>query len=79
MSRPAFHSCTAQETVAEGDPQSNGAAEISVHVVTGHARPTKLVVESASGVEVPADRGLLTSVMYAVCHKFAPSFRGRSR
>ena len=27
VSGRAFHSCTAQETVAEGDPQSNGAAE----------------------------------------------------
>ena len=43
-----------QETSAEGDPQSDGAAESSVHVVKGHVRSVKLAVESASGVEVPA-------------------------
>ena len=66
VSRRAFHSCTAQEAAAEGDPQSNGAAESSVHVVTGHARPIRLAVESASGVDVPADRDLLTWVMLYV-------------
>ena len=60
VSRRAFHSCTAQETAAEGDPQSNGAEESSVHVVTGNARPIRLAVEFASGVEVPADRHLST-------------------
>ena len=45
----------AQETSAEGDPQSNGAAESSVNVVKGHVRSIKLAVESASSVEVPAD------------------------
>ena len=49
-----------QDTSAEGDPQSNGAAESSVNVVNGHVRSIKLVVESASGVEVPADYDLLT-------------------
>ena len=49
-----------QETSAEGDPQSNGAAESSVHVVKGHVRSIKLAVESASSVEVPADHDLLT-------------------
>ena len=49
-----------QERSAEGDPQSNGAAESSVNVVKGHARPIKLAVESASSVEVPADHDLLT-------------------
>ena len=48
----------AQETSAEGDPQSNGAAESSVNVVKGHVRSIKLVLESASGVEVPADHDL---------------------
>ena len=43
-----------QETSAEGDPQSNGAAESSVNVVNGHVRSIKLAVQSASGVEVPA-------------------------
>ena len=38
-----------QETSAEGDPQSNGAAESSVNVVKGHVRSIKLAVESASG------------------------------
>ena len=47
-----------QETSAEGDPQSNGAAESSVNVVKGHVRLIKLAVESASGV--PADHDLLT-------------------
>ena len=42
-----------QETSAEGDPQSNGAAESSVNVVKGHVTSIKLTVESASGVEVP--------------------------
>ena len=49
-----------QETSAEGDPQSNGAAESSVNVVKGHVRSIKLAVESASGEEVPGDHGLLT-------------------
>ena len=49
-----------QETSAEGDPQSNGAAESSVNVVKGRVRSIKLAVESASGVEVPADHDLLT-------------------
>ena len=66
VSRRAFHFCTAQETAAEGDPQSNGAAESSVHVVTGNARPIRLAVESASGVEVSADRDLFTWAMLYV-------------
>ena len=49
-----------QETSAEGDPQSNGAAESSVNVVKGHVRSIKLAVKSASGVGVPADPDLLT-------------------
>ena len=49
-----------QETSAEGAPQSNGAAESSLNVVKGHVRSIKLAVESASGVEVPADLDLLT-------------------
>ena len=49
-----------QETSAEGDPQSNGAADNSANVVKGHVRSIKLAVESASGVEVPADHDLLT-------------------
>ena len=44
-----------RETSAEGDPQSNGAAESSVKVVKRHIRSIKLALESASGVEVPAD------------------------
>ena len=48
-----------QETSAEGDHQSNGAA-VSLVVVKGHVRSIKLAVESASGVEVPADHDLLT-------------------
>ena len=52
-----------QETSAEGDPQSNGAAESSVNVVKGHVRSIKLAVESASGVQVPADHDLLTWVV----------------
>ena len=38
-----------QETSAEGDPQSNGAAESSVNVVKGRVRSIKLAAESASG------------------------------
>ena len=49
-----------QETSAEGDPQSNGAAESSVTVVKRYVRSIKLAVESASGVEVPADHDVLT-------------------
>ena len=49
-----------QELPAEGDPQSNGAAESSVNVVKGHVRSIKLAVESASNVEVLADHDLLT-------------------
>ena len=48
-----------QETSAERDPQSNGAAESSANVVKGQVRSIKLAVESASGVEVPADHDLL--------------------
>ena len=66
VSRRAFHSCTAQETAADGDQQSNIAAESSVHVVTGNARPIRLAVESASGVEVSADRDLFTWAMLYV-------------
>ena len=49
-----------QETSAEGDQQSDGAAESSVNVVKGHVRSIKLAVESALGLEVPADHDLLT-------------------
>ena len=49
-----------QETSTEGDPQSNGAAESSVNVVGGHVRSIKMAVESASGVDFPADHDLLT-------------------
>ena len=45
---------------AECDLQSNGAPESSANVVKGHVRSTKLAVEPASGVEVPADHDLLT-------------------
>ena len=48
-----------QETSAETDPQSKGDAESSVNGVEGHVRSIKLAVESASGVEVPADHDLL--------------------
>ena len=55
-----------QETSAEGDPQANVAAESSVNVVKGHVRSIKVAVESASGVEVPANHDLLTwRVSYA--------------
>ena len=66
------------ETSAEGDPQSNGAAESSVNVVKGHFRWIKLAVESASGVEVQPDHDLLTwLVPYAASmHR---RFVGRSR
>ena len=57
-----------QETSAEGDPQSNGAAESLVNVIKGHVRSIKLALESASWVEVPADHDLLTwLVPYAAC------------
>ena len=49
-----------QETFAESDLQSNGAAESSANVVKGHVRSIILAVESVSGVEVPADHDLLT-------------------
>ena len=49
-----------QETSAESDPQSNGAAESSANVVKGRVRSIELAVESASSVEVPADHDLLT-------------------
>ena len=55
-----------QETSAEGDPQSNGAPESSVNVVKGHVRSIKLAMESASGVELPADHDLLTWLRFAV-------------
>ena len=49
-----------QETSAEGDPQSNAAAESSVNVVKAHVRSIKLKAQAASSVEVPADHDLLT-------------------
>ena len=52
-----------QESSAEGDPQSNGAAESSVNVVNGHVISIKLAVESASSVEVPTDHDLLTRLV----------------
>ena len=57
---------------------SAGVAESSVNVVTGHVRSIKLAVESASGVEVPADHDLLTW-MCAACLQHAPSVFGWSR
>ena len=60
----SLHSCitgdVVQATSTEGDSQSNGAVEKSVNVVKGHVRSIKLVVESATCVEVPADHDLLT-------------------
>ena len=56
----AWTDAVVQETSAEGDPQSDGAAESSVNVVKGHVRSIKLAVESASSVEVLADHDLLT-------------------
>ena len=61
-----------QETSAEGDPRSNSAAERSVDVVKGHVRSIKLAVESASGVEVPADHDVF-DVACAVYSQHAPS------
>ena len=49
-------STIAPGTSAEGDPQSNGAAERSRNVTKGHVRSIKPAVGSASGVDVPADR-----------------------
>ena len=62
---------------AEGDPQSNGAAESSVNVVKEHVRSIKVAVESASGVEVPAYDELLVACV--VCHQRASSVLGGSR
>ena len=45
----AWNCDVVQETSAEGDPQSNGAAASSANVVKGHVRSIKLAVESASG------------------------------
>ena len=61
-----------QETSAEGEPQSNGAAESSANVVKGHARSIKLAVESTSSIEVPADHDLLTWLV-----PYAASMHGR--
>ena len=63
-----------QGTSAEGDPQSNGAAESSVNVVKGHVRSIKLAVESASSVEVLADHDI--DVTCAACSQHAPSVCG---
>ena len=49
-----------QEKSAEGDLRSNGPAESSVDVVQRNVRSSKLAVESASCVGVPADHDLLT-------------------
>ena len=70
-----------QETSAAGDPQSNGAAESSVNVIKGHVRSIKQAVESASGVEVPADHDLLMwLVPYAASmhRRFAVGRYGKS-
>ena len=61
-----------QETSAEGDPQSNCAAESSVHVVKEHGRSIRLAVESASSV-------VSVDVACAVCSQDAPSVCGGSR
>ena len=45
------------------------AAESSVNVVKGHVRSIKLAVESASGVEVPADHDLLLVPYAASMHR----------
>ena len=66
-----------QETSAEGDPQSNCAAESSVNVVKGHVRSIKLAVESASDVEVPADHDLLTWLVPYATSMHALSVFGR--
>ena len=59
-----------QETSAEGDPQSNGAAESSVHVVKGPCQINQIgsgvSFDSASGAEVPAD--LLTWFVGCLCN-----------
>ena len=69
-----------QETSAEGDPQSNGAAESSVNVVKGHVRSIKLAAESASGVEGPADHDLLTwLVPYAASRRLAETAGTREK
>ena len=70
-----------QETSAEGDPQSNGAAEVQQMLSKGHARSIKLAVESASSVEVPADHDMLTwFVPYAagMHRRFAVGRDGKS-
>ena len=68
-----------QEKSAEGDPQTNCAAEISVNVVQGHVRSVRLAVESASGVEVGHD--LLTWLapnVASVHHRFAVGRDGKT-
>ena len=57
--RLAWTGGVVQETSAEGDPQSNGAAESSGSVVKRHVRSIKMAVESASSVKVTADHDLL--------------------
>ena len=70
-----------QETSADRDPQSNGAADSSVNVAKGHVRSIKLAVESASSVEVLADHDLLTWLApYAASthHRFAVGRDGKT-
>ena len=48
------------ETSAEGDPQSNGAAESAVNAVKGRVRTAKVALEERTGATVPDDHPLLT-------------------
>ena len=58
-------------TFAEGDPQSNGAAESSVNVVKRQVKSIKLAAEPASVADMPADRDLLTLLVpYATSMHF---------
>ena len=68
-----------QETSAKGDPQTNGAAESSLNFVKGHVRSIKLAVESASGVEVPADHYLLTWLVSYATSMQSSVFSGSRR
>ena len=66
-----------QETSAEGDPQSNGAAESSVNVVKGHVRCVKLAVEInlwGGGACGP----WFVDVACVICHSCASQVFGRS-
>jgi len=51
------------ESSAEGDPQSNGAAENAVRIMKGLVRSAKDALETRIGRPLPSDHGLITWIV----------------